>query len=169
MGIVSSLLGFFSPPTSHYKIADVYRGLRSQVFALKASDSLIRPESEVLATVMETGYPEAVATLVAVGDGTASLYFSNGGGIIGMGEREGPRKACAAFLSSVEKYLGQMSKVKSYPLPKPGQTIFYVCTVHGVFSAERPEQVLGEGGDPLSPLFFSGQNLITEMRLGENG
>jgi len=29
---------------------------------------------------METGYTQAVATLVGVVDGSVSLYFSNGGG-----------------------------------------------------------------------------------------
>ena len=41
------------------------------------------PEMPVVwGVVMETGYPEAVVTLVSLGDRTTSLYFSNGGGII---------------------------------------------------------------------------------------
>jgi hypothetical protein len=48
-------------------------------------------DAPILALLMETGYPEAVATLVAVADGTSSLYFSNGGGFIGVGTPAGVR------------------------------------------------------------------------------
>src|SRR5437868_3065405 len=80
-----------SKPT--YKTAGVYDGLRKQILELKA-DQLGAPTNQaVLAFVMETGYPEAVATLVAVMDGSASLYFSNGGGIIGARENPEPNAA----------------------------------------------------------------------------
>jgi hypothetical protein len=66
--------------------ADVYEGLRQQALHLTPDQfgaSFAR--APILALLMETGYPEAVATLVGVADGTTSLYFSNGGGFIGAG------------------------------------------------------------------------------------
>ncbi len=36
-------------------------------------------DSEVWGILMETGYPEALATLVSLRDGTASLYLGHGG------------------------------------------------------------------------------------------
>jgi hypothetical protein len=38
------------------------------------------PEAPVWGILMETGYSEATATLLALGDGTTSLYLSSGGG-----------------------------------------------------------------------------------------
>ena len=71
--------------------ADVARGLREQALtvdpvALRLEPTPTRPH--VWGILMETGYPEGVATLVALGDGTTSLYFGNGGGVIGAGEHD---------------------------------------------------------------------------------
>ncbi len=48
---------------------------------------------------METGYREAVATLVGVVDGTSSLYFSNGGGFIGAGSHAAVAEANRTFVA----------------------------------------------------------------------
>jgi hypothetical protein len=63
-------------------VADVYVGLRQQVLRLTPDQlgNRVPTDAPILALLMETAYPEAVATLVAVADGSASLYFSNGGG-----------------------------------------------------------------------------------------
>jgi hypothetical protein len=67
--------------------AEVYMGLRQQVLSLTPVQlGAELADAPILALLMETGYPEAVATLVAVVDGTSSLYFSNGGGLLGAGE-----------------------------------------------------------------------------------
>jgi hypothetical protein len=78
-----------------YKTADVYDGLRKQILELKTEQLGAPSDQAVLAVVMETGYAQAVASLVAVMDGSASLYFSNGGGIIGAGVHPGPNAAAA--------------------------------------------------------------------------
>ena len=65
--------------------ADAYFGLRRQVLDLTPDQLGIASDTPVIALLMETGYPEAVATLVGVIDGSTSLYFSNGGGVIGAG------------------------------------------------------------------------------------
>jgi hypothetical protein len=67
--------------------AEVYSRLRTQVLELtpaQLGDS-VSVDAPILALLMETAYPEAVATLIAVADGSSSLYFSNGGGFIGAG------------------------------------------------------------------------------------
>jgi hypothetical protein len=86
---------------------------------------------------METGYPEAAVTLVAVADGAASLYFSNGGGMIGAGEHANVRPASLGLIKMAEGFLPQMKKVEKFPVPKPGMTCFYVVTPKGVFPSKR--------------------------------
>ena len=67
----------------NYAPAEIYTELRSQ--ALGATAQALGTKEQTFGVIMETGYPEAVVTLIALSDGTASLYFSNGGGVIGAG------------------------------------------------------------------------------------
>jgi hypothetical protein len=58
------------------------RALREQALGVGAAELGLVATTErahVWGVLMETGYPEAVATLVALGDGTTSLYFSRRG------------------------------------------------------------------------------------------
>ena len=52
--------------------------------------------------VMETGYPNGVASLVCLRDGTTSLYTSTGGGIIGGGAHDPVVRANHALLATIE-------------------------------------------------------------------
>jgi hypothetical protein len=49
-------------------------------------------------------------------------------------------------------------------LPRPGHTRFYVLTSNGVVTADAPERDFGENRHVLSPLFYAGQEVITEIR-----
>ncbi len=63
--------------------------LRDNLLATKPSDVHLAPTEElphVWATLMEMKISGNVVSLAAVAEGTTSLYFSNGGGIIGAGE-----------------------------------------------------------------------------------
>ena len=113
---------------------------------------------------METGYPEAVATLVSVIDGTASLYFSSGGGIIGGGENARPNAASKKLIRMSEAFLKSMAKAEGVPLPKKGFTRFYAVTSDGLLTLEAREEDLGEGRNLFSPLFHAAHELITEVR-----
>ena len=118
---------------------------------------------------METGYPQAVATLVGVADGTTSLYFSNGGGIIGAGNHAAVADANARWLEAGVAVLQQLSTVTDPPLPAEGMTQFVAVTRTGLRGDGAPEDELGEGQHWLSPLFFAAQDVITQIRLAEGG
>jgi hypothetical protein len=156
-----------SKPPSDYRTAVAYDGLRSQVLALDPAQVGLTPSEfgPVWGLLMETGYPEAVATLVALGDGTVSLYFSNGGGIIGVGGHEGPRQACRELLAFAPAFLDKVERAAEHPLPAQGRTRFSLLTFNGVFAAEATENDLGENRHPLSPLFYKAQAVITQARL----
>jgi hypothetical protein len=151
--------------------AEVYLGLRQQVLSLTADqlgdDNLADPP--ILALMMETGYPEAVATLVAVVDGTSSLYFSNGGGLIGAGMHEGVAAASRRWLETGHEFLPQLPPITDPPLPLEGETQFLAVTPDGLRGTVAPEAELGEGRHRLSPLFDAGHDVITRMRLAESG
>jgi hypothetical protein len=150
----------------NYEVAEIYTGLRNQVLHLNP-DTVGHPnlnQSTVFAVLMETAYPEAVATLVAVLDGTVSLYFSNGGGIIGGGEHQPVRKVCAEFITLAHQYVAHSTLTDTFPLPKKDHVRCYLVTSGGVYTFEAPEDDLGYERHPCSPLFHKGHELITAIR-----
>ena len=150
--------------------AEVYAGLRRQVLDLKADqlgDELA--QARILALLMETGYEEAVATLVAVADGSTSLYFSTGGGIIGAGAHDSVAQASGRWLEAGATFLEQLEPVGDPPLPAVGQTQFVAVTIDGLRAAVSPEEDLGRNRHALSSLFYSAQDVITQVRLAEGG
>jgi len=169
-GFIASLMSLFgfgkSTPTK-YNMIGAYPDLRQQVLSLDpATIGLASPSSNpVWGVVMETGYPEAVATLVTLGDGTVSLYFSNGGGIIGAGQHEGPRKACEVLLAFAPKFISHAKPTRVFPLPAEGHTRFYILCFDAVLTAEAKEEDLGNNRLPLSPLFHKAHEVITAARL----
>ncbi len=141
--------------------------LREQALGVGAAELGLVATTErahVWGVLMETGYPEAVATLVALGDGTTSLYFSNGGGIIGGGEHARVRAASDHFLTNAEAHVTEFTNADATPFPGVGRVRFYVRTFEGTLTAEASEDDLGEERHALSPLFHSGHVVIAVMR-----
>lgn len=146
---------------------NIMQDLRAKALALKPGDIGINRSNfpkDVWGVLMETGYPDAAFSLVVLADGSTSLYFSTGGGIIGAGGHEAVRKASANFLGSANQYLSYFSPASKYPLPAAGQVAFYFLTYKGVFTYSQNEIELGEGRDKLSNLFHAGHEVISHMR-----
>ena len=161
--VVFTLSGMaVSASSDNYEQADIYRDLRSQ--ALGRDVETLKPRNGVFAVLMETGYDDAVVTVVATADGSASMYFSNGGGLIGAGEYDQVREVVFESLSESEKYANNLDATESYPLPGLGQTRFYVVTERGTLTAEAPTDLLGNEKHELSPLFHQIHKLIAYMR-----
>jgi hypothetical protein len=171
MGFFSSLFGcrkqeqVAAVDVSLYEQADIYRDLRDQVLNQSYEKNATAEDStEPTAIVMETGYPEAVATLMAAADGTTSLYFSNGGGVIGGGEHEPVRAAAASFLKMASTFAKEMEATSTFPLPHEGSVRFYLVDSKGVRTAEVVEDDLGNMRHKLSPLFHRGHEVIAAIR-----
>lgn len=172
MGLLSFLFGSCSKPKTPDKgdRQAVFADLRKQaltgtrtVFGLDAPTSPTAPWG----VVMETGVPEGSYTLVAVSDGNASIYLSSGGGSIGGGGHETIRRAAQAMVTLAARFQPQATATREFPLPRNGQTIFYLLTDSGVFTTNAPEQDLGEERHPWSPLFHAGHEVIGQYRLIE--
>jgi hypothetical protein len=146
--------------------ADVYAGLRQQALHL-TPDQLGAPSARapILALLMETGYPEAVATLVGVADGTTSLYFSNGGGFIGAGSHAAVAEANRRWLDVGGTFLPELTELADPGLPDVGMTQFVAVTSDGLRGAVAAEEELGEGRHRLSTFFYAAQDVITQIRL----
>ena len=142
-------------------------GRKLRQMALEATpDKLgLAPEKgEPFAAFMETGYPMACVTLSMIGEGSTSLYFSNGGGMIGGGEHASVKAETLAFLKLSRQFLSQMPATTDFSFPSPGVTRFILKTPEGFFASEALEADLAQGKSNLSPLFLQGQNVITKFR-----
>jgi len=150
---------------SGYETAEIYDELRGRALGLTADELGLEPdEAPMLATLMELGYPEAVASLVTIADGAASLYFSNGGGMIGAGEHESVAHMARSFVAASAAYAEQMQEVVIPPLPARDSVRFQLVTGRGVRSAEVPQKLLEKGDHPLTPLFHHGHDVIAAIR-----
>lgn len=146
----------------------VYQGLRAQIFNLDpASVGLGQGPTHpvVWGALMETGYPRGTASLVALADGTTSLYLSTGGGIIGGGFHQDVATATHAFLADLERHLPELRPDPGAALPAKGQVIIRALTYTGRMSAEASEDDLGHGRHQLSAVFHAAHRVITELRL----
>lgn len=146
---------------------NVMQGLRMQALALKAEDiglSRANFPKDVWGILLETGYENGAFSLVVLGDGTASLYFSTGGGIIGAGQHDAVRKASGNLLAGASQFASLAKPTETYPLPATGQVTFYFLSYTGVLSYSAKEIELGEGRDRMSSLFHAGHEVIARMR-----
>jgi hypothetical protein len=146
---------------------DVAVALRDQVLGLEpgavgAAPTRARPH--VWGVLMETGYPEAVATLVVLADGTTSLYFSNGGGVIGAGAHQTVRTAGEKLLAAGEAHFSAFTPAIDHPLPGVGRVRFILRTFDKTMATEAAEADLGGGRHPLSRLFYAAHGVITAVR-----
>lgn len=159
MGIFSRIFG---DGGGSYETAPVYLDLRRQVVELaeRGRDA----SAERIAVLMETGMEEACYSLVAHVDGTASLYFSNGGGVIGGGQHPNGAQTAKDMVALAARYEPELRPAREQPLPKPGTTRFYLIKPGEILGGEFDEQELGNDRSPLSPLFHKGHELIAVIR-----
>ncbi len=140
--------------------------LRGKAFSVKPSDLGLNESQtgKVWGVIMETGYPEALFSLVVFGEGSTSMYFGNGGGIIGAGEHPPVRQAAGKLLKAANSNLSDLTPVQSPALPRVGEVTFYFRTYSGLYSAGAREEDLGNGKHRLSPLFYAAHEVITAVR-----
>jgi hypothetical protein len=147
---------------------EVYLALRGKALGLDPGEVGIVPSPDlphVWAVLMETGYPGGIATLVALADGTTSLYLSGGGGMIGAGGHPQVAAATLRLLGAVEQQLDRMPATLDTVLPEAGRVALRALTYSGQHAVEADEADLAYGRHPLSPVFHAAHDVITELRL----
>jgi len=166
-----ALLGFGSQSqaaaTQPLQEKDVMAGLRQMALDLKPEEIGLNRSNfpkEAWGLLFETANTSGTYTLVVLADGTASLYFSNGGGIIGAGQHESVRKASANLLAGANQFYSSATRVSEFPMPEAGFSNFYFLTYGGVFRYGAKEIDLGEGRDKFSDLFHAAHYVIGQLR-----
>ena len=150
---------------------ELYLALRDQALRVKREQiGLPVPQhpGDPFAVIMDWALSEGTATVVAISDGTASLYDSTGGGAIGGAQSHDSIQQAAKYaVATAAEFRSQMRKVTTYPLPQHGEVVFYLLTDDGVFSQSAPEEELSSARHPLSRLGDAMQAVITQYRLTE--
>ncbi len=132
--------------------------------------------AEDLGFASDADYPEAygvlvdwplddqVATILAMRDGTASLYTTSTFGILGGQAHESVRRTAEACVKTAGLHAASGEAVVDYPYPAPGQVFYYLLTYDGVRRVVGDESALEQGSDPTFDLFAAGQDVLTELR-----
>jgi hypothetical protein len=148
--------------------AQTYLQLRSRILSLKPADLGLAPSAKaphVWGVLMETGYEVGTATLFSLADGTTSLYYSTGGGMLGSGEYAPVAEASKALVTQAEDHLQHMSSTDDFSLPEKGHVRFTILTYSGTHSAEATEKSIASGNHLLFPLFMQARETLTQLRL----
>lgn len=147
-----------------------YLGLRALILTQPYEEFGFSPEAAdpIFVLAMESCYGGVPTTLLAVSDGTVSLYFGNGGGIIGAGQHEPVRKAARRFLTTAGAHLSPFEQAVDFPVVAPGEVAFIARTPGGDLRAVAPMGEIVARKHFLTPLFAAGQDVITQIRLHSN-
>jgi hypothetical protein len=135
--------------------------LRDSVFALQPQDIGLKDADgpQVWGVVMESGFPRLTVSLVALADGSVSIYMSDGG-IIGCGLEREVRLAAGRMIDSAQPFADVFPVTQATPPPANGITQFYLLTRTGLRRTAMPSAQLDEGESELAKLYWAGHRLI---------
>ncbi len=148
-------------------IDKIYTALRAQALSFGSVEIRATPVvsgGRALGVVMDMGEDAGVATIVGLADGTTSMYVSNGGGMLGIGENPDAAAASKRWVAVAEAALPALAERDDDDLPEDGSVRLTVLTTGRRFTATAAESELRAGAHPLSALYAAGQQVITEIR-----
>ena len=140
-------------------------------------DRILRTRPEELGFVADSDFPSVygvvvdwpldveVASILALRDGSASLYTTSTFGIIGGGGHESVRAAAQDCVHVAAGFLERSVGVTQYPLPPSTSVNFYLLTYSGVRHCAGDLDAITSGADPTRPLFEAAQDVLTQLRL----
>lgn len=114
---------------------------------------------------MELAEGEVKASLVALADGSVSIYLSDGGGVIGCGLHPDVRVAAAKLLDVAQSALDLCAPTELHPLPTDSQVYIYLLTRQGVMMGQATRAALDEGEVGLAEIYYAGHGLISTVEL----
>ena len=128
---------------------------------VKAMDS-----HPVYAAIVDMDMGNSIVTLVCIADGTTSLYFSTGGGQIGIGQAD--ESVCAAsiaFLHGAEQVLDALTITDEFTLPTKLKHHIYLKTMKGTYYQAFDMNRIDDEPQKIQLLNLLYQNVI--MKIGE--
>ena len=108
-----------------------------------------------------------MATIVALADGTTSLYLSTGGGSLGAGAHPSAAAASVGAIRLAEGVLDDFPAVSEVPLPVAGRTGLTLLTFSGLRRLEDDNATFSGGSSKGSAVGNAMQQVIYEIRRAE--
>ncbi len=144
-----------------------YASMRKLAFSFSHEDMGVKMgnDYQVYGAVVDMAVDNInTATMICFIDGTTSLYFSNGGGIIGAGKHEAVNKAVLTFLENCFRTLPITKLAESIDvLPKENHHTFYLFTKAGIFSIDMDLRDSNKSKEA-QLLFSQSQMVLNELR-----
>lgn len=148
--------------------ADAGKALRMMMLTTPAEKLKLSPDDEypkVYGLVTDWNISNATASIVAMKDGTASVYTTTTFGIIGGQGNPTAREMARRCTKAAGQYYDLSTPVSEFPYPAPGTVNFYLLTYEGVRLYLGDEAAIKAGPDPARPLFIAAQNVLTALRM----
>jgi hypothetical protein len=154
-------------PADKGKPANPYGGLRAM--ALRAADLDLPSRSgghpDVVGVVVDIPDKGGYATVVAMADGSTSLYTSVGGGLIGGGEHRPVAAANARLLKEAQSQLPRLRPSDSTEHPAARTVRIFVVTPEGRRVADlQTDEFWSSHGGRWESLVEATQGVITALR-----
>jgi hypothetical protein len=144
-----------------------YENLRRIALAIEPASLGVTATGElphVFGVVMDMGMEQGTATFVAFADGTVSMYYSSGGGMIGAGEHERVRTAAHRLLAIANSDLASFSPDAPDVLPPEGTTQLTLLTFDGAERASGTSNDFGYDRIPGGAVFRAAHDVIAQLR-----
>jgi len=98
-------------------------------------------------------------------DGTASIYFSSGGGYIGGGQNSESIANLAKYLvSGIRDVIPQLHVTKEFTLPRIGEVNYFGVTRNGVYYYKGSEEQARKEACLYYQLYYLSQYIIADYR-----
>jgi hypothetical protein len=119
----------------------------------------------VSGVVVDVPAPGGFVTIVAMGEGSTSMYASNGGGVIGAGGHASVARTTHALLAGIEPHLTGLDASDETSHPPPGLVRLFVLTPTGRRVADAPEDAFwGRLDHPLGDVLAGVQSVVSALR-----
>jgi hypothetical protein len=146
---------------------NAYENLRNMALAVERGSVGVTPNHDlphVFGIVMDMGMDQGTASLVAFADGTVSMYYSSGGGMIGAGEHENVRNAAHRLLSIANTDLASFIAGLPDVLPPNGSNQLTLLTFDGPMRATATSNDFGYDVAPGGLVFRAAHDVISQLR-----
>jgi hypothetical protein len=146
------------------RAAAMSASLRDGVLTRRMLAGLPPKPGAVRGVVMDWNLGDGVATLVAIDDGTVSLFMGAGGDVIGAGGKPSVAAAATRFLSEADRVRDGFASSTSGAGPGRDSVRFYVLTDTATLAAPSIDAATSGRAAALGPLNEAAQALIAEIR-----
>jgi len=148
--------------------ADAGKKLRLLALTTPADKLGFAPDDEypiVYGVVTDWNLDSQTASIVAMRDGTASLYTTSSFGIVGGEVHDAVRKAAQEYVKVAGRYFEKSVPVYDYPYPEQGKVNYFLLTYYGVRFCVGDVAGIDNGSDQTAALFEAAQKMLTALRL----